>query len=230
MRKEPLLTGEYYHIYNRGVDKRDIFNDLKDLDRFKESIKEFNQIEGIGSLEMYNKSMRALDFHLLVKSEPLVAIVAFCINPNHFHLLLKQLVEGGIAKFMQKVLGGYTYYFNQKNRRSGSLFQGTFKSKLIKNNDYFKKIFAYVNKNYSVHGIPKNKLHFIFASDIEYEKEFFNFVSQIEGYKILEIFEGKNNLKKHCEEMISIIRDERGKTSLGEPDDLPNNSVSSVRV
>jgi len=221
MRKEPLVTGEYYHIYNRGVDKRDIFSSLKDLERFKESIKQFNQIDGIGSLEMFNKSVRALGSHLKEKPEPLVAIVAFCINPNHFHFLLKQLIDGGIAKFMQKILGGYTYYFNQKNKRSGSLFQGTFKSKLINNDNYFKKIFAYVNKNYLVHNIPKNKLGFIFASDIEYENESFMFVSNTEGQEMLKIFDGKDNLKKHCKEIISIIRDERGKKSLNDPDELP---------
>lgn len=220
MRKEPLVTGEYYHIYNRGVDKRNIFNSLKDLERFKESIKQFNQVESIGSLEMYNKSVRALDSHPKLKSEPLVAFVAFCINPNHFHFLLKQLVDGGIAKFLQKLQGGYTYYFNQKNQRSGSLFQGTFKSKLIKNDDYFRKTFAYVNQNYSVHDIPKNKLSFIFASNMEYENKLFNFVSKSEGQNALDIFEGKNNLKKHCKEIISIIREERGKTSLEKPDEL----------
>jgi len=224
VRKEPLVTEEYYHIYNRGVDKRDIFNSPKDLERFKESIKQFNQVESIGSIEMYNKSVRALDSHsdnhLKLKSEPLVAIIAFCINPNHFHFLLKQLIDGGIAKFLQKLQGGYTYYFNQKNQRSGSLLQGTFKSKLIKNDDYLRKTFAYVNQNYSVHDIPKSKLSFIFASDTEYESGLFNFVSKSEGRNILNIFEGKNNLKEHCKEIISIIREERGKTSLEEPDEL----------
>ena len=221
MRKEPLVQGEYYHIYNRGVDKRDIFNNLKDLERFKESIKQFNQVEGIGSLEMYNKSARALDSHSKLKSKPLVSIVAFCINPNHFHFILKQLIDGGIAKFMQKLQGGYTYYFNQKNQRSGSLFQGTFKSKLVKNDNYFRKIFAYVNKNYAIHYIPKDKQIFIFSSDIEYDRGSFNFVSKVEGQNMLKTFGGKNNLKKHCKEIISIIRDERGKTSLEEPDELP---------
>ena len=149
-----------------------------------------------------------------------MAIIAFCINPNHFHFLIKQLVDGGIAKFFQKLQGGYTYYFNQKNQRSGALLQGTFKSKLIKNDDYFRKTFAYVNQNYSVHNIPKSKLPFIFASDTEYESELFNLVSKSEGQKMLDIFEGKNNLKKHCKEIISIIREERGKTSLEEPDEL----------
>ncbi|MCX6787532.1 MAG: transposase, partial [Candidatus Kaiserbacteria bacterium] len=114
MRKEPLVTGESYHIYNRGVDKRDIFTDTKDLERFKESIRQFNQIEGIGSLELHHKQMRALDSHQQIQSEPLVAIIAFCINPNHFHFILKQLVDDGVAKFLQKLQAGYTYYFNQK--------------------------------------------------------------------------------------------------------------------
>jgi len=221
MRKEPLVIGEYYHIYNRGVDKRDIFNDLKDLERFKESIKQFNQVEGIGSLEMYHKTVRALGSHSKTKPEPLVAIVAFCITPNHFHFIVKQLIDGGVAKFIQKTIGGYTYYFNQKNQRSGSLLQGTFKSKLIKSEGYFRKIFAYVNKNYSVHDIPKSKFCFVFASDIEYESGFFDFVSKVEGEKILKVFGGKDDLKKHCKEIINIIRDERGKTSLEEPDELP---------
>src|SRR3989344_8034748 len=214
MRKEPLLTGEYYHIYNRGVDKRDIFNNINDLDRFKESIKQFNQVDGIGSLQRHYKSVRALDSNLIKQSEPLVAIVAFCINPNHFHLILKQLVDGGIAKFMQKILGGYTYYFNQKHQRSGSLFQGTYKYKSIKDDNYFRKIFGYVNQNYLIHDIPKHKLSFIFASDTEYQSGLFNFVSRVEGQEMLEIFGDKNNFKKHCQEIISIIRNERGKTSL----------------
>ena len=82
MIKDPLITGEYYHIYNRGVDKRDLFNDLKDFERFKESIKQFNQVEGIGSLQMHRKSVRALSSN--PSSEPLVAIVALCINPKDF--------------------------------------------------------------------------------------------------------------------------------------------------
>ncbi len=221
MRKEPLVTGESYHVYNRGVDKRDIFNDAHDLERFKESIRQFNQIDGVGSLEIHNKQMRGLDSHSLSMSEPLVAIIAFCINPNHFHFVLKQLVDDGIAKFLQRLQGGYTYYFNHKNDRSGSLFQGTFKSKLIDSDEYFRKIFGYTNQNYLVHDIPKNKLSFVFASDIEYEKGFFDLVSADAGQEMIELFDGKENLKKHCTEIISIIREERGKTSLTEADDLP---------
>ncbi|MFA5791752.1 MAG: transposase [Candidatus Paceibacterota bacterium] len=218
MRKQSIETGEYYHIYNRGVDKRDIFSNKKDIERFIESILEFNRIDGIGSLA----NLRKTEIESKHLSEPLIAIVAYCLNPNHFHFILKQLVDGGIAKFMQKLQGGYTYYFNVKNSRSGSLFQGTFKSHLVSNEDYFNKIIGYVNKNYQIHNIPKNKMNFVFASDYEYENNNFKIVSKEEGRRILEIFNGSKNFKKHCDEIVSIIREERGKASLLEEDNLPD--------
>lgn len=220
MRKESLVTGEFYHVYNRGVDKRDIFVDMYDLERFKESIRQFNQVDGIGSLQWRHKQIRALDSNIHI-SDPLVAIIAFCINPNHFHFVLKQLADGGISKFLQKFQAGYTYYFNVRHERSGSLFQGTFKASLIDNDEYLRKIFGYTNQNYLVHDIPQNKLSFVFASDKEYDIGLFDFVSKAEGQEMLEMFGEKEKLKTHCKEIISIIRDERGKKSLDEPDELP---------
>ena len=220
MRKQPIVTGEYYHVYNRGVDKRDIFSDKKDLYRFIESVCEFNKIDGIVSLANLRKTQ--IESKALSLSEPLVAIVAYCFNPNHFHFLIKQLVDGGIAKFMQKLQGGYTYYFNVKNSRSGSLFQGTFKSHLIDNENYFNKIIGYTNKNYQVHNIPKNKMNLVSAGDHEYENNNFKIISKEEGEKILEIFNGSNEFKKHCKEIVSIVREERGKQFLSEEDNLPD--------
>lgn len=229
MRKQILATDEYYHIYNRGVDKRDIFSEKEDVRRFIESILSFNQIDGVGSIRDLRKSQsepKALSLSVSKKSEPLVAIVAYCLNPNHFHFILKQLIEGGIAKFMQKLQGGYTYYFNAKNFRSGSLLQGTFKSHLINDENYFNKTLGYVNKNYAIHTIPKNKQYLVFASDYEYENNNFKIVSKEEGARILEIFGDIKNFKKHCDEIVEIIREERGKTSLEEEDNLPTEHLT----
>ncbi len=218
MRKQSIVTGEYYHIYNRGVDKRDIFSDEKDLHRFIESVLEFNRIDGIESLA----NLRKTEIEAKPLSEPLVAIIAYCFNPNHFHFILKQLVDGGISDFMKKLQGGYTYYFNIKHSRTGSLLQGPFKSHLINKENYFNKIIGYVNKNYQVHHIPKNKINLVFASDYEYENNNFKIVTKEEGKRILETFDGSKNFKKHCDEIVSIIREERGKTSLLEEDNLPD--------
>ena len=222
MRKQPLVTGECYHVYNRGVDKRDIFNSKKDVDRFVESIREFNRAEVIVSLANLRKTNQIAPKAL--SGNPLVSIVAYCLNPNHFHFVLKQLIDGGIAKFMQKLQAGYTSYFNIRNSRMGSLFQGTFKSQLIGNENYFNKIIGYTNKNYQIHNIPKNKMNLVFASDYEYENNNFKIVSKKEGEKILEIFDGSKNFKKHCDEIVSIIRQERGKQSFLEEDNLPDSA------
>jgi REP element-mobilizing transposase RayT len=222
MRKQPIITGENYHVYNRGVDKRDIFLEKMDIRRFVESIKEFNQLEGIGSLANRRKSSQIESKAL--SGEPLVDIVVYCLNPNHFHFILKQNVDGGIAKFMQKLQGGYTYYFNVKNSRSGSLFQGTFKAQHIGSENYFNKTLGYVNKNYQVHNIPDDKKELVFASDYEYEHNDFKIVSKTEGKRILEIFGGVNGFKRHSNEIVEIIRKERGKTSLSEDEDLPDSA------
>jgi len=145
MRNHTFEIGEYYHIYNRGNNKRDIILNKEDLSRFVQSIVELNIPEPIGSL--FELSFRKKNLPELGSSTTkLVSIVAYCVNPNHFHLLLTPLVENGIEKFMQK-LGGYTRYFNEKNKNSGSLFQGRFKSKHIKNDRYLNHVSAYINMN-----------------------------------------------------------------------------------
>lgn len=223
MRKHPIITGENYHIYNRGVDKRDIFSDKMDIRRFVESINEFNNTDAIISLANLRKNKIEIGPKAL-SGKPLVAIIAYCLNPNHFHFILKQLEDGGIAKFMQKLQGGYTSYFNVKNSRSGSLFQGTFKAQHIGNENYFNKTLGYVNKNYKVHNIPEDKKELVFASDYEYENNNFKIVSKTEGKKMLEIFGGVNGFKRHSDEIVEIIRKERGKISLSEDENLPDSA------
>lgn len=213
-----------YHVYNRGVDKRDIFADKNDIYRFIESIKEFNREDKINSLINLRKSKSIYKNPQKgvkpLSGEPLVEIIAYCLNPNHFHFILKQSIDGGISLFMKKLLGGYTSYFNIKNSRSGSLFQGTFKSQIIVDENYFNKIIGYVNKNYLIHNIPENKNELVFSGDFEYENNKFNIISKNEGKRILEIFGGVNKFKKHCDDIVSIVREERGKKSLLEDEDL----------
>ncbi|MCX6731841.1 MAG: transposase [Candidatus Parcubacteria bacterium] len=146
MRKTQFVNGEFYHIFNRGIEKRNIFSDFEDFSRFFQSIDQFNTIEPIGSIyeNLFSKD-------LLKKQKKLVDFICYCVNPNHYHFVLKQLLEKGIEKFMHRVGTGYTKYFNNKYKRSGSLFQGTFKSVHIDSNEYLLHISAYVNLNAKVH-------------------------------------------------------------------------------
>ena len=229
IRRQPLVTGEMYHIYNRGVDKRDIFTDKNDMYRFIESIKEFNRVEKIESLANLRKlksnlhqssQIAALPLSRDKTKDKLVEIIGYCLNPNHFHFILRQVSENGISKFMHKIQGGYSSYFNIKNVRSGSLFQGKFKSQLITNENYFNKLIGYVNKNYLIHSIPESKNELVFSGYYEYENNKFNIISTKEGENILEVFGGVKKFKKHCDEIVSIVREERGKKSLLEDENL----------
>ena len=148
-RRHAFANDEFFHIYNRGVDKRIIFDDAEDTQRFLQSMVEFNAVEPVGSL--YQNSFNRLSGLTPKLNEKLVNIIAYCLNPNHFHLILEQLVDGGISEFMKRLGGGYTSFFNVKNERSGSLFQGTFKSILIDSNEYLLHVSAYVNLNDRVH-------------------------------------------------------------------------------
>ena len=140
MRKVKLVEREIYHIFNRGVDKRKIFTDQKELDRFFQSMLLFNSIIPVGSI--YEQSFQKDKI-----KKPLVNFVAYNLLPNHFHFLLEQVSERGISEFMKRLQGGYTWYFNKKHKRSGSLFQGTFKSVHIDSNEYLLHASAYVNLN-----------------------------------------------------------------------------------
>lgn len=79
--------------------------------------------------------------------EPLVDIAAYCLMPNHFHLLIQEIEEGGISKFMQKLTTGYTMYFNKKNDRNGSLFQGKFKATHVADDRYLRYLISYIHLN-----------------------------------------------------------------------------------
>lgn len=154
MRKITFAEGEYYHIYNRGTDKRDIFMDPEDYTRFFESIIEFNCLEPIGSIfenSFRKKEGKQLGSLASKSDEKLVKLIAYCLNPNHYHFLLQQVCKRGVERFMQRLGTGYTKYVNHKYHRMGGLFQGTFKAVHVESNAYLLHLSAYVNLNHQVH-------------------------------------------------------------------------------
>ena len=159
-RSVALENGEFYHVYNRGVDKRNVFMCEDDIDRFSQSMKEFNVVTPIGSIfeQMLRKRKFGNETPKTSKEEQLVRLIAFCLNPNHYHFIIEQLVDGGISAFMKRLNGGYTNYFNLKYKRSGSLFQGVFQARHIGLNNYLLHLSAYVNLNYRVHRLPAKLL------------------------------------------------------------------------
>jgi len=147
--------GPITHTLNRGVDKRKIFLDEQDRFRFIHDLFEFNDQERVNTtFYRFHKSNDIASRKIIkprkIERAPrkiLVNVLAFCLMPNHYHLLLAPCVENGISKFMKKVNMGYAKYFNEKYKRSGALFEGRYKSVVIKNDAHFLHIPYYIHAN-----------------------------------------------------------------------------------
>lgn len=210
-RKTVFVNNEFYHVYNRGVDKRNIVMDENDSDRFMKSVLLFNSKKPIGSIfeRMLIKNKNKLNQfggEFGGETAKLVNIVAYCLNPNHFHFILEQVTEGGISEFMKRLGGGYTWYFNNKHKRSGSLFQGVFKSVHIDDNQYLLNLSVYVNLNNRVHKFGGETAKLVRSSWNEYLMESNqNFPGICSKDIILSQFKKNNEYKNFAEEELKEI-------------------------
>ncbi len=148
---------EMIHVLDRGVDKRKIFLDTQDHFRFIHDLFEFNDEDSVNTAfhsfkrkygEYYDVGHRNIKVERERKRRKmLVDILAFCLMPNHYHLLLTPRVQNGIALFIKKLNGGYAKYFNIKYKRKGALFEGRYKRVIIKNEAHFIHLPYYVHFN-----------------------------------------------------------------------------------
>ena len=143
----PCTTDEWYHCYNRGVDKRIVFRHTRDYERFLALLYTSNGNKSDTISSRFNLDLRSILAEKDDRGDALVDIAVYCLMPSHVHLVLKQLVDGGIAKFMQKVFTAYTMYFNSRSARTGALFAGTYKAKHIDSDRYLKCVVPYVLLN-----------------------------------------------------------------------------------
>lgn len=143
-RRVPFQVDEWFHCYNRGIDKRVVFESEDDSERFLRLLYLANSMKRV---HMADVAMRTEDAMTRLRSQTLVAIGAYCLMPNHFHLLLKEIEEGGIAKFMQKLGTAYAMYFNTKNGRTGNVFLKPFRSRHVGEDRYFQRVVNYIHLN-----------------------------------------------------------------------------------
>ena len=150
-RRVVFANGEIYHIFNRGVEKRPTFMDKRELDR------------GVKTLDFYrfaNLSLKLSKFLVLpepervklvqdmyLKYEKLVEVICYCLMPNHFHFLVKQMKKNGVSTFAANFANSYTKYFNTKHERVGPLFQGLFKAVRVESDEQLMHVSRYIHLN-----------------------------------------------------------------------------------
>jgi putative transposase len=142
MRNVQFYEGGIYHVYNRGVDKRTIFQNDSDRKRFMKNVELFNNTNYRSNQSPFN-----VNINTSLPKQPYVRIMCYSLMPNHFHFQLEQLVEAGISTFMGRLANGYTKYFNTKHKRKGRLFESSFKAIEVTKNDYLLHLTRYIHLN-----------------------------------------------------------------------------------
>jgi len=155
-RKVPLVTDEIYHVFNRGIASQQIFDTKWNYYRLLDLIKYYQYEDNPGRFSTF-KAMSVTDREKLLSelrksSKKYIKFFSYCLMPTHIHLLIKQVVDNGISKFMSQITNSYTRYFNNRTNRRGPLFQGKFKAVRILTEDQLLHVSRYVHLNpYSSH-------------------------------------------------------------------------------
>lgn len=172
IREDYLANGHYYHVYSRSIAKYIVFNDVHEISRMLELIdlcrfKEFNY-----KLSRFKKLKLSTQIEIasIIRETgtPLVEILAYCIMPTHFHLLLKQTADDGITKYMSKVLDSYSKFFNKSHARTGPLWSSRFKNVMVRSDEQLLHLTRYIHLNPTSAGLVDKPEDWDYSSYKEY--------------------------------------------------------------
>lgn len=200
-RLTPFQTDSYYHIFNRGVEKRQIFSSDHDYQRFLNTIY-YYLFSGPKPRFSTFRKFKLKEFYLKPK---IVEIISYCLMPNHFHLLVKQDSEGGIHEFMSKLLNSFTKYYNTKHNRIGPLFQGQFKAVLVETDEQLVHLSRYIHLNPLISDLTTKLEDFKYSSYPEFaglRKDGFCFM-----IPVLSFFKDSKDYKRFVSDNESYGRD-----------------------
>jgi len=149
------LENSYYHIYNRGVEKRQIFQDDQDYAVFLSYLKTYLSPRDEAKLRLsladksltYKERVQLLKYLQLNNFADEITLLAYCLMPNHFHFLIKQKSKIAINRFMRSIGTRYTMFFNKKNNRVGPLYQTAYKAKLVTSEEQLLYLTSYIHRN-----------------------------------------------------------------------------------
>lgn len=195
----PFINGQIYHVYNRGTEKRRIFESQRDYQRF---LKTLNYYHFKGPKPKFSQfSPNGLFKPDL--SKKIVEILTFCLMPNHFHLLLKQVRDGGITELVSKLSNSYTKYFNIKHSRTGLLLQGEFKSVLIESGEQLIHVSRYIHLNPIASFLVRDLNDYQWSSYKEYVNNSNGFCSKDD---ILGFFKSTESYQQFCLDQVSYAQ------------------------
>lgn len=189
-RQVVFANDQFYHVFNRGVEKRTTFIDRRDYSRFVDSL---NYYRARDQHVRFSFRGRIVTDNKNIFSGPLFAeVISYCLMPNHFHLLLKQINDNGITMFLSKLSNSYTKYFNTRYKRVGPLFQGSFKAVRIESDEQLLHVSRYIHLNPLIDYLIKDLRNYIYSSYLEYlgvKKGFCHKNYIMDNFSSIEVYE-----------------------------------------
>ncbi|OGD62992.1 hypothetical protein A2215_02580 [Candidatus Berkelbacteria bacterium RIFOXYA2_FULL_43_10] len=171
-RKEELINNQIYHVFSRSIAEFTVFNNVSEFERmyclvdlfryngFEYRYSQFKQLD--------KDTQHNIIDQIREENTKIVEIIAYCLMPTHFHFILKQISDGSIAKYIARVLNGYSKYFNTKHRRLGPLWASRFKNVLVKDDEQLLHLTRYIHLNPTSAGLVKNPEDWMFSSYGQY--------------------------------------------------------------
>ena len=203
-----FAPGSYYHVYNRGNGKQDIFLDKEDYNFFLFRLKEAlypDSIEEIMQKKDKEKKLSGDRRTALPKGS--FDLVCYCLMPNHYHFLIKQNNDISIAKLIAKVCTGYSKYLNKKYSHAGHVFQDRFRAVIVDSNEYIVWLSGYIHDNPKTAGLVQNLIDYPWSS-------YFDYIGLTQGDLckkdiILDQFENANNYKRYVHEVGKLVSERK---------------------
>ncbi|MBU2595464.1 transposase [Patescibacteria group bacterium] len=158
-----FVNGKIYHLYNRGVAKQKIFGDSNDYQRLLDNFAYYLDIELKTRISMIKKE-KLIKVLSANPKKPMISIISYCLMPNHFHLMVEQLKNGGTSQFMKDSLNSFARYFNTKYDRVGPIFQGRFKSVEIEDEDQLIHLSRYIHINPCIANLVEKPKYYQWSS------------------------------------------------------------------
>jgi len=158
-KRDSFILGEWYHCYNRGIENRIVFEDSQEYRRFLELLYLAND-----EFPLRRNDLGARKFEEVLsipRGKRLVTLGAFCLMPDHFDLVLKEVTDGGITTFMRKMGTAYTLYFNARHKRVGNLFLKPFQSRQVPTDRSLERLVSYVHSNPAILSEPQWKANHV---------------------------------------------------------------------
>ncbi len=204
-----FASGNYYHVFNRGNGKNDIYLKSEDykifIYRLRENLFPVTELKTAQSKSEFKYKRKLLPDNAF-------SLICYCLMPNHFHLLIRQDRDVKVSKLIQKLCTGYAVYFQKKYDHTGHLFQGAFKAIHIENESYLMWLSAYIHQNPAVAGLVKNLEDYPYSSYLDYiGKRNENLCSKD---VILDKFKSPDDYKKFVEDSGELIKQRKEIESL----------------